>query len=239
MPRPRRRVLGARRGSRARSPTPALVVAAGIPARPEPRAGAAHAWRPASRRSWSPRARASRRSTGRLRRRSRATSLADLRIESDALRRRDLDRAADAAQRRVARRRSGRRSGRRRGDDCRQLRRRAHGADAAAGRVPGPAERRRATSRERTSRRPTVGREASLVSRRDPVRFRRTVELQLDGDAYRIVRSEGGLPLGSQQAPSRRAARSAERRSSTSRRKSGSTSARARSGSGCRPTRRR
>ena len=37
---------------------------------------------------------------------------------------------------------------------------------------------------------------ASLVGRRDPVRFRRTVELVLEDDTYRIVTSEGGLPLG-------------------------------------------
>ena len=47
----------------------------------------------------------------------------------------------------------------------------------------------------------TYGRTAAaLVGRRDPVRFRRTVELQLNEGTYRIVRSEGGLPLGTSSA---------------------------------------
>jgi Na+-translocating ferredoxin:NAD+ oxidoreductase RnfD subunit len=40
----------------------------------------------------------------------------------------------------------------------------------------------------------TYGQGATFVSRRDPERFRRTVELGLENGRYRIVRSEGGLP---------------------------------------------
>src|SRR5262245_54430091 len=39
----------------------------------------------------------------------------------------------------------------------------------------------------------TYGRGATFVSRREPERFRRTVELALESGRYRIVRSEGGL----------------------------------------------
>jgi Na+-translocating ferredoxin:NAD+ oxidoreductase RnfD subunit len=40
----------------------------------------------------------------------------------------------------------------------------------------------------------TYGRGPGFVSRRDPQRFRRTVELELEGGRYRIVHSTGGLP---------------------------------------------
>ena len=39
----------------------------------------------------------------------------------------------------------------------------------------------------------TYGQGATFVSRRDPQRFRRTVELALENGRYRIIRSEGGL----------------------------------------------
>ena len=107
--------------------------------------------------------------------------LADLRIESDALRRRDLDRAGAAA------------SGAWLASLWAQIR--APAAETAVARYD--VERMVLTLQRGAYQGPpsvvanlqgtyvasTYGRTpASLVSRRDPVRFRRTVELQLDGD---------------------------------------------------------
>ena len=121
--------------------------------------------------------------------------LADLRIESDALRRRDLDRAAAAAERRVARVTLGGRSGRAGAETTVA----SYDVDRMVltlqrGAYQGPPSV--VANLQGTYVASTYGRtEAALVSR-EPVRFRRTVELLLDGRTYRIVRSEGGLPLG-------------------------------------------
>ena len=47
----------------------------------------------------------------------------------------------------------------------------------------------------------TYGRSATFVSRRTPQPFRRTVELTLEDGRYRIVRSDGGLPLATPSSP--------------------------------------
>jgi hypothetical protein len=126
--------------------------------------------------------------------------VADLRIESDALRRRDLDRAADAA------------SGAWLASLWAQIR--AAGAQTTVasydvdrlvltlqrGAYQGPPSV--VANLQGTYARSTYGRAgATTVSRRDPVRFRRTLELQLSDGTYRIVRSEGGLPLGAAAVP--------------------------------------
>ena len=120
--------------------------------------------------------------------------LADLNIESDALRRRDLDRAAAAA------------SGSWLASLWAEIR--AAGAETTVARYD--VDRMVLTLHRGAYQSPpsvvanlqgtyvasTYGQtEAALVSR-EPVRFRRTVALLLDGRTYRIVRSEGGLPLG-------------------------------------------
>jgi hypothetical protein len=120
--------------------------------------------------------------------------LADLRIESDALRRRDLDRAAAAA------------NGSWLASLWAQIRTPRTEITVAnydvdrmvltlqRGAYQGPPSV--IANLQGTYVASTYGRtQAALVSR-DPVRFRRTVELQLDDRTYRIVRSEGGLPLG-------------------------------------------
>jgi ASPIC and UnbV/FG-GAP-like repeat len=125
--------------------------------------------------------------------------LSDLRTESDALRRRDVDRAAAAA------------GGAWLASLWAQIR--APGAETTAARYDvdrvvltlhrgayqGPPSV--VANLQGTYVASTYGRtEAALVTG-EPVRFRRTVELVLDGGTYRIVRSEGGLPLGTSSAP--------------------------------------
>jgi Na+-translocating ferredoxin:NAD+ oxidoreductase RnfD subunit len=121
--------------------------------------------------------------------------LADLRLESDALRRRDLDRAAAAA------------TGAWLASLWAEIR--AAGAETTVARYD--VDRMVLTLHRGAYQGPpsivanlqgtyvasTYGRTtAALVTRGDPVRFRRTVELQLDDGTYRIVRSEGGFTLG-------------------------------------------
>ena len=190
--RPRRRLVGAVALAGAFAYA-GLVVAAGIPARPESTAvNAAGGPLPeivvAEEQGVAPIGASAAQTIAR-------NVLADLRIESDALRRRDLDRAGAAA------------SGAWLAALWAQIR--APAAETAVARYD--VERMVLTLQRGAFQGPpsvvanlqgtyvasTYGRTpASLVSRRDPVRFRRTVELQLDGDTYRIVTSEGGLPLG-------------------------------------------
>ncbi len=98
--------------------------------------------------------------------------------------------------------------------------------------VPGPADRRR--DLQGTLAATTYGR--TPASLREPTGSRALSPApsssQLDGDAYRIVTSEGGLALGSTGVEPASGQRSAGRRSPTSHARSGSTSARARSDSG-------
>jgi len=125
--------------------------------------------------------------------------LADLQLESDALRRRDLDGAAEAA------------SGAWLASLWAQIR--TPGAEMTVARYD--VDRVVLTLHRGAYQGPpsvvahlqgtyvasTYGRtEAALVTS-DPVRFRRTVELVLDGARYRIVRSEGGFGLGTGAAP--------------------------------------
>jgi hypothetical protein len=125
--------------------------------------------------------------------------LADLRIESDALRRHDLDRAAAAA------------GGAWLASLWAQIR--THRAETTVARYDvdrvvltlhrgayqGPPSV--VANLQGTYVASTYGQtEAALVTS-EPVRFRRTVELVLDGRTYRIVRSEGGLPLGTSSGP--------------------------------------
>ena len=162
--------------------------------------------------------------------------LADLRLESEALRRQDLDGAATAA------------SGAWLASLWAQIR--ASGAETTVatydvdrmvltlhrGAYQGPPSV--VASLQGTYVAATYGRTEAAVGSRDPVRFRRTVELQLEdgptGSSARRAVSRSG-----RRRPNRRPARSAARPSSTSRDRPGSTSARAHSGTGCRWTRRR
>jgi ASPIC and UnbV/FG-GAP-like repeat len=125
--------------------------------------------------------------------------LADLRIESDALRRRDLDRAAAAA------------GGAWLASLWAQIR--APGAETTVARYDvgrvvltlhrgayqGPPSV--VANLQGTYVAMTYGRTEAAHVTSEPVRFRRTVELVLDGGTYRIVRSEGGFPLGTSSAP--------------------------------------
>ncbi len=124
----------------------------------------------------------------------------DLRAESDALRTRDLDRAGDAAsgawlaslwtQIRAARAQTTVASY----DVDRMSLTLQRGAYQGPPSVVANLQGTYVTS--------TYGRTgATSVSRRDPIRFRRTLELQLNDGRYRIVRSEGGLPLGAGAGP--------------------------------------
>jgi len=190
--RPRRRVIGAvaLAGSIAYA---GLVVAAGIPARPE-QATATAAGGPlpetviASSDGVAPISTASAETIARA-------VLGDLRIEADALRRRDLGRAADAA------------SGPWLAALWAQIRASGEQTTVASyhvdrivlslhrGAYQGPPSV--IANLQGTYAASTYGRApAALVTRQDPVRFRRTLELVLDHGAYRIVKSEGGLPLG-------------------------------------------
>ena len=190
--RPRRRAIGAvaLAGSVAYA---GLVVAAGIPARPEATA-ANEAGGPlpeivvAETKGVAPIGASSAQTIAR-------NLLADLQIESDALRRRDLERAADAA------------SGAWLASLWAQIRTPAARTTVASydvdrmvltlqrGAYQGPPSV--VANLQGTYVASTYGRTpASLMGRRDPVRFRRTVELLLEDDTYRIVTSEGGLPLG-------------------------------------------
>ena len=121
--------------------------------------------------------------------------LADLRLESDALRRKDLDGAAAAA------------SGAWLASLWGQIRTPAAETTVARydvdrmvltlhrGAYQGPPSV--VANLQGTYVASTYGRTpVALAGRGDPVRFRRTVELQLDGGRYRIVRSDGGLGLG-------------------------------------------
>jgi hypothetical protein len=124
--------------------------------------------------------------------------LADLRIESEALRRRDLDRAAVAA------------SGAWLASLWTQIR--SSGGETTVARYA--VDRIVLTLRRGAYQGPpsvvanlqgtyvasTYGRAEAALASRDPVRFRRTVELVLEDGTYRIVRSEGGLPLGASSA---------------------------------------
>jgi Na+-translocating ferredoxin:NAD+ oxidoreductase RnfD subunit len=190
--RPRRRVIGAvaLAGSIAYA---GLVVAAGIPARPAPTT-ATDAGGPlpetvvASADGVAPIGAAAAETIAR-------DILGDLRIEADALRRRDLERAADAA------------SGAWLAALWTQIRTSGERTTVASydvdrivlslhrGAYQGPPSV--IANLQGTYVAATYGRTpAALVTRRDPVRFRRTLELALDHDTYRIVTSEGGLPLG-------------------------------------------
>jgi Na+-transporting NADH:ubiquinone oxidoreductase subunit NqrB len=125
--------------------------------------------------------------------------LTDLRIEADALQRRDLDRAAAAA------------SGSWLASLWAEIR--TAGAETTVasydvdrmvltlhrGAFQGPPSV--VANLQGTYVASTYGRTEAAVVSRDPVRFRRTVELLLDGRTYRIVRSEGGLPLGTAAGP--------------------------------------
>ena len=126
--------------------------------------------------------------------------IADLRVESDALRRRDLDGAAAAA------------SGawlaslwaqiRAPGAETTvaPLRRRPDGADAASRRVPGPAQRRRQPpgNVRRVDVRPSIG--CARRPARSRARSGGPWSSSSSGGTYRIVRSEGGLALGTSPA---------------------------------------
>src|SRR6186713_1340457 len=190
--RPRRRVIGAvaLAGSIAYA---GLVVAAGIPARPEPTtATAAGGPLPetvvAASDGVAPIGTAAAETIARA-------ILGDLRIEADALRRRDLGRAADAA------------SGPWLAALWAQIRASGEQTTVASydvdrlvlslhrGAYQGPPSV--IANLQGTYVASTYGRTpAALVTRREPVRFRRTLELALDHGTYRIVKSEGGLPLG-------------------------------------------
>ena len=194
--RPRRRLVGAVALAGAFAYA-GLVVAAGIPARPESTAvNAAGGPLPeivvAEEQGVAPIGASAAQTIAR-------NVLADLRIESEALRRRDLARAADGA------------SGAWLASLWAQIRATGEQTMVASYDV----DRMVLTLRRAAYQGPpsvvanlqgtyvasTYGRApASRVSRREPVRFRRTVELLLDDGTYRIVTSEGGLALGSSAA---------------------------------------
>ena len=174
----------------------ALVFAAGIPARPDARDAALSADGPlpeivvSEGKSVAPISSSAAQSITR-------NVLADLRIESEALRRRDLDRAALAA------------SGAWLASLWAQIR--AAGETTVArydvdrivltlhrGAYQGPPGV--VANLQGTYVASMYGRTEAALASRDPVRFRRTVELVLEDGTYRIVRSEGGLPLGTTSA---------------------------------------
>ena len=124
--------------------------------------------------------------------------LTDLRLESDALRHRNLDGAAEAA------------SGAWLASLWAQIR--APEAEATVAKYD--VDRMVLTLRRGAYQGPpsvvanlqgtyvasTYGRAEAALASRDPVRFRRTLELQLEDGTYRIVRSQGGLALGTSPA---------------------------------------
>ncbi len=171
----------------------ALVFAAGIPARPDTSAQVAAGGGPlpeivvAEGESVAPIDSAAAQTIAR-------SVLADLRAETDALRRRDLDGAASAA------------SGAWLASLWAQIRAPASERTVAAydvdrmvltlhrGAYQGPPSV--VANLQGTYVASTYGRTQAALTSREPVRFRRTVELQLEDGVYRIVRSEGGLALG-------------------------------------------
>jgi len=171
-----------------------LVVAAGIPARPETTAASEAGGGPlpdivvAEGDGVAPIGASSAQTIAR-------NVLADLQIEAEALRRRDLARAADGA------------SGTWLASLWAQIRGASEQTTVASydvdrmvltlhrGAYQGPPSV--VANLQGTYVASTYGRTpAALVSRREPVRFRRNVELLLDDGTYRIVTSVGGLPLG-------------------------------------------